>query len=437
MKVWLEDGNATTWSEPTRFSVGLLKGSDWKGRWIKHPEASTPKHIWFRKKFALTESATKAFVYVASLGYHELYINGKKADDRVLAPAVSRLDKRVLYVTYDITDKLHTGDNVIAIWHGPGWAGFSSFKTSPALLVQADILTENGEMLSVVSDATWKCSESSSEPYFHGFGGELIDARRLNPDWNKVPFDDNNWDNAASVERNVQLSAQIAEPDRIIETIMPARITELGKDACKVDFGKNFTGWFEIKNLRGNPGSTITICIANDPDTPQSFAQRNAFICRDHPGTFCNRLNYQAGRYVTVSGLSYKPELADFQSYALSTVLERTGHFKCSSELLNKIYETDLWTFRATTLNGVTVDCPHRERLGYGEVTFATAWGCGLPNYNAGFLLAARSQLVRCPARERLASARRTADSFFALGRHAVEFCPADSRLGNIPHVRR
>ena len=26
VKVWLEDGNATTWSEPARFSVGLLKG---------------------------------------------------------------------------------------------------------------------------------------------------------------------------------------------------------------------------------------------------------------------------------------------------------------------------------------------------------------------------------------------------------------------------
>ena len=44
-----------------------------------------------------------------------------------------------------------------------------------------------------------------------GLGGELIDARKLSPDWNKVPFDDNNWDNAASVERKVQLSAQIAE----------------------------------------------------------------------------------------------------------------------------------------------------------------------------------------------------------------------------------
>ena len=55
-------------------------------------------------------------------------LTAKKADDRVLAPAVSRLDKRVLYVTYDITDKLHAGDNVIAIWHGPGWAGFSSFS---------------------------------------------------------------------------------------------------------------------------------------------------------------------------------------------------------------------------------------------------------------------------------------------------------------------
>ncbi|MDR1623887.1 MAG: alpha-galactosidase, partial [Tannerellaceae bacterium] len=33
---------------------------------------------------------------------------------------------------------------------------------------------------------------------------------------------------------------------------------------------------------------------------------------------------------------------------------------------------------------GFTADCPHRERQGYGEVAFATAWGIGLPNYRSG-----------------------------------------------------
>ena len=52
--------------------------------------------------------------------------------------------------------------------------------------------------------------------------------------------------------------------------------------------------------------------------------------------------------------------------------------------MFNRIYETDLWTYRANTVEGYTSDCPHRERLGYGEENFATAWGCGIPNYDAG-----------------------------------------------------
>jgi alpha-L-rhamnosidase len=32
------------------------------------------------------------------------------------------------------------------------------------------------------------------------------------------------------------------------------------------------------------------------------------------------------------------------------------------------------------------MDCPHRERLGYGEVAFACSWGIALPNYETGAL---------------------------------------------------
>jgi len=38
----------------------------------------------------------------------------------------------------------------------------------------------------------------------------------------------------------------------------------------------------------------------------------------------------------------------------------------------------------ANTTEGFTADCPHRERMGYGEVAFATAWGIGLPNFQSG-----------------------------------------------------
>jgi len=366
--------------------------------------ASKDTHVWFRKTFTLADGVASALVYVASIGYHELYINGQKADDRVLAPAGSRLDKRVDYVTYDVTDKLRAGENVLAIWHGPGWARFyGSFNAEPALIVQADILTKQRVRQSVVSDTTWKCCESSSGTVGAGYGGEEIAARKQGADWHTVGFDDRNWDNAVSVKRDVQISAQIVEPDRVIEIIKPVKIADLGPSSpegsdvagnskYKVDMGRNYTGWFEIRNLRGEAGSRITIHVADDPKSREDFGQIHSYICGETPGTFRNRFNYAGGRFVTLEGLSYKPSLADITGYAISSDFKRTGHFRCSSELLNRIYKTDLWTFRANTLNGVTMDCPHRERLGYGEVSWATAWGCGLPNYRAG---AFYTQMVR------------------------------------------
>ena len=103
VRVLDKDQKVSAWSPIARFSMGLLEPKDWSGPWIKHPTAAKEKHLWFRKTFALGEKAASAFVYVATVGYHELYVNGQKVDPRVLAPSLTRLDTRVLYVTYDIT----------------------------------------------------------------------------------------------------------------------------------------------------------------------------------------------------------------------------------------------------------------------------------------------------------------------------------------------
>ena len=38
VKVWDRDGNPSEWSEPTRWTMGLLKREDWKAKWIGYDE---------------------------------------------------------------------------------------------------------------------------------------------------------------------------------------------------------------------------------------------------------------------------------------------------------------------------------------------------------------------------------------------------------------
>ena len=387
VRVLDKDKKPSAWSSAAHFSMGLLEPGDWTGPWIKHPTAPVEKHIWFRKTFTLREKAASAFIYVASVGYHELYVNGQKVDARVLAPSLTRLDKRVLYVTYDITSALKPGDNCVAIWTGPGWSRYSFFKTGPALRVQLNGKTVGGDAISLASDTSWRCEISSSEDIggckYTDHGGEQIDARKNNADWNAIKFDDKEWTSAATASINATLSAQMIEPSRVIETIGAQSIS--GDGPYKIDLGTNFSGWISLRMQNQSAGNVVTIQVSDDPGSVQAFGQKSIYICKGGASeTFQNRFNYAAGRYLTVTGLKNKPALADIEGYAIGTDLNRVGRFSCSSDLFNKIYETDLWTYRANTVEGYTSDCPHRERLGYGEENFATAWGCGIPNYAAG-----------------------------------------------------
>jgi alpha-L-rhamnosidase len=390
VRVYDKDGKASAWSKPARFSMGLLEQSDWQGAWIHHPDAPLEKHIWFRKNLTLEKAPASAFLHVASLGYHELYVNGRAAAPGEFGPALTRIDKRVLYRTYDVRHLLKPGDNVIALWHAPGWTRYKYFKTRPALRVQLNAKTADGQAISLHSDATWRCQISSSENTGrvkgHDNGGEKIDAREYLPDWNATGFDDSAWKPATETPINVELSAHMLEPARFIETI-PAKSVTADGPVYKVDLGKNFTGFLDIKLRNLSAGDEVVIQANDDPKTPQDSGQMCVFISKGGgEEVFRNRFNFIAGRYLTLTGLKSAPALADITGHALSNDVKRTGRFTSSSDLFNRIYETDLWTWRANLVEGFTMDCPHRERLGYGEIAFACSWGIALPNYETGAL---------------------------------------------------
>ncbi|MDR1380282.1 MAG: family 78 glycoside hydrolase catalytic domain, partial [Tannerella sp.] len=410
VRVYDRDGNASAWSRPARFSMGLLNRADWKGEWIKHPAATPEKHVWFRRKVQLDSRASTAFAYVATSGYHELYVNGRRVDERVLAPAIARIDRRILYVTYDIAPLLRQGENVVALWYGPGWTRNNFFApvTGQAVLLQLNGELKNGEAFAVHSDAAWKCAESysrnSGDFRFTDMGGEEVDGRRYSADWNTVGFDDSRWDNAVATAPvtdggEVTLSAQMTDPSRIIEIIPAREMIDTIPGVLRVDMGRSFTGFLEARFDGLEAGDTVIIRISNRRDVHRGFAGRHIgnsaieefgqtqyYIARGENGeTFRNRFNFFAGRYVHFEGLKRKPALADITGLAVSSAGVRTGSFECSEPLFNRMYEIDRWTYEMCHTEGVTVDCPNRERLGYGpEGAYQTAWGVGMPCFASG-----------------------------------------------------
>ena len=62
-----------------------------------------------------------------------------------------------------------------------------------------------------------------------------------------------------------------------------------------------------------------------------------------------------------------KPAPGDAEALLIESDLDPVGTFECSNDLFNRIHQLNLWTIRCLSLGGYMVDCPHRERLGYGD----------------------------------------------------------------------
>ncbi|XCF05463.1 family 78 glycoside hydrolase catalytic domain [Tamlana crocina] len=424
VKIWDKDEVASNWSEPATFSMGLLNQSDWKGDWIMKPDQEKTDHNWYRKNFELKDAPSSAFVFVGSFGYHELYVNGEKITDNVLNPVSSYMKKRIPYLTYDVSDKLQKGDNVIAIWHAAGWSRWRrirEYRSIPFVFkAQAEIVVGD-QNITLKTDTSWKTKKSHSEYYgdwdILRFGGETIDDRKREDDWNTAEYDDTDWINATVYNHEelnakipegnnisfalnsrknrevralyspikAELSTQIVEPQVKFEEIKPIAIRRNKDGTYRIDMGRNYTGFFEMKLQNGVEGDSILFEISDQKEVVMNWKQKSKYIFgKSGKGTFTNRFNVAGGRYITVYGLKYEPRVYHAKGYVVTNDRKQISQFKSSDSLLNRIYKVNLDTYLANTMDGILVDCPHRERRGWGEVTVAAMYGDALPNFESG-----------------------------------------------------
>jgi len=381
IKVWDMETRASQWSAVARISVGPLSPSDWKANWIGMESANDSECPWFRKEFEVTKLPTDALAYVASVGFHELYINGKKVDDRVLAPSVSDLGKRIPFVTYNIRPYLVTGKNVVGIWLAPGWSHFTdgnpdkvSFGTVKAPLVIAQLKLSGSSVGSspIGTDATWQCARSSTRHLGRwqnsDFGGDAVDGYRDSLAWCTAASSSPEivWERATIYPSNRILSSDAVEPNRRCDKIDASEIKLVAPGKYRIKMNRLFTGWIDAK-LHANPGSKVTLHASSLPDREVEYNETDEYIVGPSgTGRFCNRFSYHEIQYITIEGVDTPPVFDDVSGYRISNDRARIGRFNCSNPLLQRIYETTLNTYLNLSTGAMTVDCPHRERLGYG-----------------------------------------------------------------------
>lgn len=333
-----------------------------------------------RKEFSIDRKVRRATVYYAGLGLSELYLNGAKVGDHVLSPGLTDYDKRVLYVTFDVTNQVTAGRNALGLVLGNGryyaprvQPGTRDFGYPKALL-QLDVEFEDGTRASIVSDETWKVSTAGAIRANNEYDGEEYDARMEPADWNRVGFDHRKWELAHVVEGPAGIvAAQMAEPLRVTETLKAISIKKLKPGVFIFDMGQNMVGWCRLM-VSGAKGTQVRLRHAETLNADGTLYTENLRTAKaadvytlKGEGTeiYEPRFTYHGFRYVEVTGFPGEPTPASIEGRVVHDDMERQADFVSSSDLLNKIHHNMYWGIRGN-YRSIPTDCPQRdERQGW------------------------------------------------------------------------
>src|SRR4030095_10165705 len=95
----------------------------------------------------------------------------------------------------------------------------------------------------------------------------------------------------------VTTAAQMAEPNRIMQTMVPVSVTENPAGAYTIDMARNYVGWFELRLPPDTvAGRQIRLEYADTEPTANRFMtqnQRDEYVTSAAPGQVVReRFNY-------------------------------------------------------------------------------------------------------------------------------------------------
>jgi len=330
-----------------------------------------------RTEFTLGKPVASARIHLAAIGYGDLYVNGERVSERRLDPAWTDYEKRVLYRSQDLSDRLEEGVNALGVWLGRGWFAKSSSywvsDGSPRARATLTVEFVDGTTRTIPTTGDWQAADSPIREN-DIYDGEVYDARREESGWAAPGFDDTAWDGAAVVDDpGGTLRPQRIQPMRVVETLEVTDVRD-HPDGRILDFGQNFTGWLEIEIDDPDEGDEITLrhaeALTEDGDLSttdlRSADASDTYIARGSDvETYEPRFTYHGFRYAQVTGYPGELDPDDVTGKAVHTAMERRGEFTCSNEDLNQLQHNAVWGLRSNT-HSIPEDCPQRdERFGW------------------------------------------------------------------------
>ena len=458
-------------SKPAWFVTGLNE-SGWGGaKWLKGEElkwdnqngATVVRHpISIDKKKKLMYVR----VFAAALGEFDLFVNGQRVgregDEEIvydeLKAGVTDLRKQVPYMTFDITEMVEKGDNMLGAQMSNGWwsgdiARDLSKGKGLGFMAKVYVMYNDSTLDSLVTNESWEANNCGPLLYGDIYNGETYDGRK-NYSWATVGDTSTGWSPATIREDyagevvafygpTINVRKQYEQTFKKItvyqgtkdngkkfgeidvkQTYEPLALAKTGftlhaGETALIDLGQNIVGWPYL-NVKGSEGTEITCRMAemlnddgseehaNDGPAGSAYFQNlrsakatmkyimngNALGETYHPSS-----SFFGFRYISLTA-TQDITIMDVKGQVVGSDIAEYATFECSNPEINQLYSNVRWGMRGNMLS-IPTDCPQRdERLGWtGDTQIFARTACYNANMQAFYRKWMRD-LVNCQSDE-------------------------------------
>jgi alpha-L-rhamnosidase len=386
--------SAVNWFETAKMNEG------WSGKWISPPweqQKDDCQHPYVRKQFHTNGKILSARAYITGMGIYDLFVNGSLVGDECFAPYCNTYDAWVQYQTYDITNSLRDGENVLGAMLANGWSKgkFGTFgpRNSPytnrfSLICEIHITYEDGTAEKICTDESWLC-KPSPVLFDNMYDGVVYDANKEITGWCETHLDTGDWQNMNVInpEELGELTARLSPSVKCMEEVKPIALLKTPAGETVLDMGQNMVGWLRMR-VNAPKGTQIKIThgeiLQRDnfyTENLRSAKQEYIYISDGTEKIVEPRFSFYGFRYAKVEGIS-DVRLEDFTGCVLYSNLETTGNIVTSDKRVNRLFQNAMWGQKGNFLD-VPTDCPQRdERMGWTGDTQVFA-GTAMFNMNS------------------------------------------------------
>lgn len=344
-------------------------------KWIKADFAKNYKTSpVFRRVFSAS-NVKKATLEITAKGIYVAELNEKRVGDYLFAPGYTEYSERHQYQTYDITEMLNDGENILDVTISAFWYHGRIVIQHSRNKLEADwdaeiigVITiehQDGGIEYIKTDGEWVAGRGPVE-LADIYDGEIYNATITPYDFVPVFVDEDAKTDMLIPHEGERVSEH--------EILSPIGIFTTPKGERVIDFGQNITGYPQL-TINAKHGDVVSVSFAEILDKDGNFYNENyrsaickyEYICKEGFNSYKPGLTFYGFRYIRVDEFPQEVELTEdcFKGIVVHSDIKKTGYLNSDNKKLNQLFSNIFWGQKDNFLE-VPTDCPQRdERLGW------------------------------------------------------------------------